>query len=264
MEKSIRFHISPRVMEWVIQNSDFDNLPDEWQMEVARWLDFDERPTIDEIRELSELLYIPFGYFFLDFPPTEDCALFELRTLARRKKKRPSRNLIETAQDMEQMQRELSGKRNRLDYNICRFVGAGVANQEAADKAALLIFEALKIDEDWLSMKDYQKQFEILQNQLAVANASVMMGTHVSDNPDRVLDIKEFRAFLLLDEYAPVIFINANDSWKKMLFSLVHEVVHMWMGTAELFDGGDNLKQKFRNPGCENRAYEITRTMLGY
>lgn len=264
MERSVRFHVSPRLIEWVIKNSDFDDLSDEWKLEVARWLDFDERPTIAQIRELSELLYIPLGYFFLDFPPVEDCALFELRTLARKRTKKPTRNLIEVVQDMEQRQRELSGKRHRLDYSICRFVGAGVANQDSPERAALLILEALKVDPGWSSMKDRQKQFDVLRDQVTQADALVVLGTQVGDNEERKLDIKEFRAFLLLDDFAPVIFINANDTGKKMLFSLVHEVVHMWIGTAELFDGGDNLKQKFRNPACEIRAYEITRAILGY
>ncbi len=37
-------------------------------------------------------------------------------------------------------------------------------------------------------------------------------GGVVGSNTRRKLDIEEFRGFMLYDEYAPLIFINANDS----------------------------------------------------
>ncbi|MGF2385616.1 hypothetical protein [Lentilactobacillus otakiensis] len=262
MMASMRIHVSPKVIEWVVQNSDFNGLSEEWQLEVARWLDYGDQPTMIQIKELSRLLYVPFGYFFLDLPPVEDCALFELRTVVRRINKKPSRNLIETVQDMALRQSEVRDKRAELDYPVCRFVGAGVANLESADDAALKVFKLLGIDDDWYGVKDCHQRFDILQEKLANMDVLVAMRSSVVANADRKLDLKEFRGFVLLDEYLPVIFINGNDSWKKRLFVLVHETVHVWLGTAELFDGSDRLDQKFRNPGGEQRAYAITKAML--
>ena len=45
-----------------------------------------------------------------------------------------------------------------------------------------------------------------------------MMSGIVGNNTHRPLNIDEFRAFSVIDEYAPLIFINSNDSINGKLF----------------------------------------------
>lgn len=56
---------------------------------------------------------------------------------------------------------------------------------------------------------------------------------------DRSLDIKEFRAFCFADEYAPLIFINANASVEERLFALVYEFMHVCLGKNSVFNAQD-------------------------
>lgn len=63
-----------------------------------------------------------------------------------------------------------------------------------------------------------------------------MMNGIVRGNTHRPLDVNEFRAFTIIDEYAPLIFINANDSINGRLFSLIHEFVHICLGVNSLFN----------------------------
>ena len=63
-----------------------------------------------------------------------------------------------------------------------------------------------------------------------------MMSGIVGNNTHRPLDIKEFRAFAIVDEYVPLIFINANDSINGKLFSLLHEFTHICLGENSLFN----------------------------
>lgn len=59
----------------------------------------------------------------------------------------------------------------------------------------------------------------------------------VGNNTHRPLDSKEFRAFALIDPYAPLIFINKTDEPETArLFSLVHELAHVWLGADELYN----------------------------
>ncbi|MDR1546736.1 MAG: ImmA/IrrE family metallo-endopeptidase [Deltaproteobacteria bacterium] len=62
-----------------------------------------------------------------------------------------------------------------------------------------------------------------------------MMNGIVGSNPRRSLNLEEFRAFTLIDEYAPLIFINAKDSTAGRIFSLIHELVHLGLGINSLF-----------------------------
>jgi Zn-dependent peptidase ImmA (M78 family) len=66
----------------------------------------------------------------------------------------------------------------------------------------------------------------------------IMMNGIVGANTHRRLNIEEFRAFTLIDEFAPLIFINSADSKGGMLFSLLHEFVHIGIGASNLFNTG--------------------------
>ena len=59
---------------------------------------------------------------------------------------------------------------------------------------------------------------------------------YCSKNTHRALDINEFRAFTMVDDWAPLIFINAADSNGAKLFSLLHELTHIWLGKSDLFN----------------------------
>ncbi len=40
----------------------------------------------------------------------------------------------------------------------------------------------------------------------------------------------------IVDDWAPLIFINAADSNGAKLFSILHEVVHIWLSRSDLFN----------------------------
>ena len=63
-----------------------------------------------------------------------------------------------------------------------------------------------------------------------------MMNGIVGKNTHRVLDVNEFRAFAMVNEWAPLIFINGADSAGGKLFSLFHETVHLWIGENDLYN----------------------------
>ena len=54
------------------------------------------------------------------------------------------------------------------------------------------------------------------------------------------LNVEVFRGFALADEFAPFVVINPRDSAAARCFTLLHELVHLWLGEPGI-SGGDPL-----------------------
>lgn len=116
-----------------------------------------------------------------------------------------------------------------------------------------------QVAEDILKMLDLKigwniatkDRFNLLKSRLENVGVTVMYSSYVINNTRRKLNVDEFRAFAIADEYAPFIFINANDSLNAKFFSLVHEMVHIWYGTSELYN------DDFKSPSLEVTEQDI-------
>ena len=64
----------------------------------------------------------------------------------------------------------------------------------------------------------------------------VCVTNQVGLNTRRSLNHEEFRGFVLIDDYAPWVFVNSNDTKSAQMFTLAHEMVHVWLGKPGIFN----------------------------
>lgn len=233
---AVNVNIQPAVINWALSQTKEEQLGTKLMENIKRWLDGSKTPTFNQIEDFSRKANIPLGYFFLQTPPVEEIKLLEYRTVDSIELVNPSRNLIDTIHEMENVQDWMKDYRQDADFDTLAIVGS-LKGKTDAKVIANQIRDDLEMPVDWYKKKGtISEAFNYVRGLLEYSGVLVMLSGIVGKNTHRALSIDEFRAFAMVDEWAPLIFINSADSEGAKLFSLFHEVAHIWIGENDLYN----------------------------
>ena len=252
-------NIAPEMLDWISRNGSATNENRKAFQLLEQWKAGEKKPTFNKIEEVSKALHIPLGYFFLLQPPKEDHSFLQYRTIKSERYEVPSRELIDTVHDMVFIQDWMHDYVKRTEMHPLPIVGAG-AHDASVEALAARIRTDLEIKTNWYEYtRDSDDSFKYLRDKGEVAGIIIMMSGIAGNNTRRSLNIEEFRAFTLVDDYAPLIFINATDTKNGRLFSLVHELAHVWVGQNSVFNGSEFIlnNHNYIETKCNAVAAEI-------
>ena len=255
----VNVSISPEILNWVLGQIQPETLNCQIIEYLESWHHGKKAPTFIQVEKVSKATGIPLGYFFLQTPPTEDTSLIEFRTVDSASLDTPSRNLMDTMHDMGQVQDWVRDYLISEGSSPSTFVGE-LKMQPNFMEFAQRVREILDIKIDWYTAcKTAEESFNFIRKAMSNVGTIVMMSGIVGNNTHRPLDINEFRAFAAVDEYAPLIFVNSNDSTNGKLFSLLHEFAHICIGENNLFNDRDSTGTQVKKTEtlCNAVAAEI-------
>jgi Zn-dependent peptidase ImmA (M78 family) len=234
-----KVNIDPSRFEWAINRSGIDEktINDRFK-KFNDWISGIDQPTMNQLSEFSLLTHIPIGYFFLDNPPSETIELLKYRTLQSHPHYSPSRNMLDTILHMTNLQDWMRQYFINTGNTKNIFVGS-LNNTSTVEAISNEIRSNLNIEVDWfskISSSNTWDNFKYIRNKIQALDIIVMVTGIVGSNTRRSLDINEFRAFAMIDDYVPLIFINAKDTHAGRIFSLIHELAHVAIGFNHLLN----------------------------
>jgi Zn-dependent peptidase ImmA (M78 family) len=233
----MRVLIKPQVLEWACERSGqgpealaarFPRLPE--------WIRGDAQPSLKQLEAFARATHTPVGYFFLPEPPVERVPIPDFRTMAGGAMAEPSPELLDTVYLCQQRQEWYHDHAQSLGEAPREFVGAANVRM-ATEDAAAKIRRALDLDSDERRrMPTWEAALRRLIEQADELGVLVMVNGVVGSNNHRKLDPEEFRGFALADPLAPLVFINGADTKSAQMFTLAHELAHIWLGETALSD----------------------------
>lgn len=233
---AVNVNIQPAVLQWALSQTAEDQLGAKLMNNIMQWINGTKTPTFNQIEDFSKKSNIPLGYFFLQTPPVEELHLLDFRTVDSIQLANPSRNLIDTIYEMERVQDWMKEYRQDTGFDVLPLVGS-LKGQNNPMFLAEAIRKDLELDLTWYEKcKTTADAFNHIRNLLEESGVVVMLSGIVGKNTHRALSVDEFRAFAMVDEWAPLIFINSVDSQGAKLFSLCHEIAHIWLGENDLYN----------------------------
>lgn len=255
-----RVQVKPELLRWACERSRIDEIELSMRFpQVNAWERGEKQPTIKQLEVFAKATHTPLGYFFLPEPPVERLPIQDFRTV-REDVVRPSADLLDTIYTMQRRQDWLRDERRDGESEPLDFVGSARLSDdpEAVGREMRRVFG---LDDGWAAeVKTWTEAVGELRRRTEKLGVIAVINGVVGNNTSRKLDVQEFRGFALTDSYAPLIFVNGADAKSAQMFTLVHELAHVWLGRdgegVSGFEGifpGDQRVERF----CDRAAAEF-------
>lgn len=255
-----RISIRPEMLRWARERAGLDQRELSSRFpNLSAWESGEALPTFKQLEGFAQATRTPFGFLFLPEPPEQTLPIPDFRTLQVRSIP-PSPDLLDTVYSMQRRQDWLREERIDDEAEALEFVGNASLNEDPAAVGAEMR-RTLGLSDGWAAeVTTWREAVSELRRTIESAGVMAVINGIVGNNTHRKLQVKEFRGFALTDRYAPLVFVNGADAKSAQMFTLAHELAHVWLGPAgegiSGFEGilpGNNNIEKF----CDRAAAEF-------
>lgn len=225
----VRVPVAPAVVQWAMDRSGLPEERIEKDFGVSEWLSQAKDPTLKQLESFASRTGIPFGFLLLPDPPRFALPVPDFRAGFGGSIKEPSADLaavLDQSLRRQDWYREFAGENHLDPVGVVAEAARQSASEAAASMRRRLTFEVHHRRGTWRdTRKHLLGAFEDLGG-LTVATSMV------GNNTRRLLNSDEFRGFALIDPLAPLVFVNTNQTLNGQIFTLAHELAHVWRGES--------------------------------
>ena len=234
-----RINIQPKLFLWALKRcgKTEDAMKSKFP-KILDWLRGEPYPTLKQLEKFAAATYTPLGYFFLKEPPEDKLPIPDFRTV-KGQPERPSPNLLDTIQTMQSRREWMREFLLEEGQKPLSFIKSVTLKTEPV-KVAMEMRKILPLSDGWANrLHSWDEALRLLRRVIENAGVMIVINGVVGNNTHRLLDVDEFRGFALVDEYAPLVFINGRDYISAKIFTIVHELSHLWLG----YEGVSNFDE---------------------
>ncbi len=233
----IRVEVRPELLRWARERAGFRiaaltrRFP-----HLEAWEHGEARPTLKQLESFAKATYTPVGFLFLQEPPVEGIPIPDFRTVGNAHVGHPSPDLLDMVYVCQQRQEWYRDFARSVGEEPLAFVGSAQVGSDVSATAASMR-RAIGFDiEERRTLPTWTEALRRFIEQADGLGILVMCSGVVLNNNRRHLDPEEFRGFAMSDDLAPLVFINGADTKAAQMFTLAHELAHIWLGQSAVSD----------------------------
>ena len=229
-----RIAASPEVLRWARERAGLKLADLQGRFlkleELEKWEAGTSQPTMSQLEKFAKATRVPFGFLFLPEPPEMPLPFADFRRVENRRRQGVSPELMDTIHLMRRRQAWLREEQIEADVAPLECVGsARLADDPAATGRDMR--RVLGLEDGWTKLAStWTAAVGTLRSAIEELGIMAVINGVVGNNTRRKLDVGEFRGFALSDPYAPLIFVNGADAKSAQMFTLAHELAHLWLG----------------------------------
>lgn len=233
----IRAPVNPALLAWARERA--GHAPEDLAgrfPKLAEWEAGTRQPTFRQADAFASRVHVPVGYLFLSEPPAERLPIPDFRTVAGTPVAEPSPDLLDVIRACQERQTWYRNFARMEGQQPLSFV-ASATRGVPPERVAMQMRETLGFDvaaRRWCPT--WTESLRMFTGTADKVGVLVMVSGIVGSNTRRTLDPAEFRGFALTDPLAPLVFVNGTDAKAAQMFTLAHELAHLWLGTSALSD----------------------------
>jgi Zn-dependent peptidase ImmA (M78 family) len=231
----VRVDVSPGVLAWAKERSGLDEAVLNRRFpKLGDWALGRARPTLRQLEEFARATHTPVGYLFLAEPPREEVPIPDFRTFGDAGVGRASADLLDTIHACQQRQEWYRAHAQLNGEGPVSYVGSLSPDTSVVEAASAM--RAAYGFEVTQRGATFTEALTRLVEQAERTGVLVMVNGVVGSDTHRKLNPVEFRGFALVDSIAPLVFVNGADTKAAQIFTLAHELAHLWLGQSALDD----------------------------
>jgi Zn-dependent peptidase ImmA (M78 family)/transcriptional regulator with XRE-family HTH domain len=229
--------VNPRLLVWARERAELDADAMAASLKVsfdrvAEWETGAAHPSFTQAERWANVTHVPFGVLYAPEPPGELPLPDDFRTVAG-KPHRPSPAFRDLYADVLFKHEWYRSYRLSEGFPPVRFVGSR-RGQVGGETLVREMRSVINVTRSGASTGE--EFYRDLVSSAEQAGVWVMRSGTVAGNTSRAVKPDEFRGFAIADPAAPLVFVNAADPTTAQIFTLVHELAHLWIGKTGVSD----------------------------